>query len=105
RPLFATLPGVSAPPPFGGSARTIVVNARPNRLRSYNMSPDEIVTAITAANIISPSGNMAIGEKYPMVPLNSVVRNIHDLETVPIRTGSYPTVFLRDVADVADASD
>src|SRR5689334_5347776 len=24
RPLFATLPGVSAPPPFGGSARTIV---------------------------------------------------------------------------------
>jgi multidrug efflux pump subunit AcrB len=27
RPLFATLPGVSAPPPFGGSARTIVVNA------------------------------------------------------------------------------
>ena len=30
RPLFATLPGVSAPPPFGGSARTIVkCEARP----------------------------------------------------------------------------
>src|SRR6266480_3487970 len=43
RPLFATLPGVSAPPPFGGSARTIVVNVKPDRLRSYNMSPDEIV--------------------------------------------------------------
>ena len=28
RPLFATLPGVSAPPPFGGSARSIVVNLR-----------------------------------------------------------------------------
>ncbi len=27
RPLFATLPGVSAPPPFGGSQRTIVINA------------------------------------------------------------------------------
>ena len=26
RPLFATLPGVSAPPPFGGAARSIVVN-------------------------------------------------------------------------------
>src|SRR5262245_36608709 len=25
RPLFATLPGVSAPPPFGGNQRTIVV--------------------------------------------------------------------------------
>jgi len=29
RPLFATLPGVSAPPPFGGSARSIVINIKP----------------------------------------------------------------------------
>src|ERR1051326_4408202 len=50
RPLFATLPGVSAPPPFGGSARSIVINVKPNRLRAYNMSPDEIVSAVTAAN-------------------------------------------------------
>src|SRR5262249_24876183 len=60
RPLFATLPGVSAPPPFGGSARSIVINLKLDRLRSYNMSPDEIVTAVTAANTISPSGNMPI---------------------------------------------
>src|SRR6266705_6243919 len=105
RPLFATLPGVSAPPPFGGSARSIVVNVRPERLRSYNLSPDDIVVAITAANLITPSGNMPVKGKYPMVPLNSVARNIKDLENVPLRTGSYPTVFLRDVGDVTDASD
>src|SRR6266851_3173930 len=105
RPLFATLPGVSAPPPFGGSARSIVINLKPDRLRSYNMAPDEIVAAITAANIISPSGNMPIKRMYPMVPLNSVVRNIKDLDSVPIRTGTYPAVFVRDVAEVRDASD
>src|SRR5438132_2432735 len=105
RPLFATLPGVSAPPPFGGSARSIVVNIKPDRLRSYNMSPDEIVSAITAANTISPSGNMPIGKIYPMVPLNSVVKNIKDLENVPIRPGAYPSVFLRDVGEISDASD
>ncbi|HEY3517970.1 MAG TPA: efflux RND transporter permease subunit [Gammaproteobacteria bacterium] len=105
RPLFATLPGVSAPPPFGGSARTIVINVDPERLRSYNMSPDEIVGAITRANLISPSGNMAVSGKYPMVPLNSVVKNIKDLESVPIRTGTYPTVFVRDVGEVVDGSD
>src|SRR5205085_11520174 len=104
RPLFATLPGVSAPPPFGGSARSIVVNVKPDRLRSYNLSPDDIVAAITAANLITPSGNMPIKGKYPMVPLNSVARNIKDLESVPLRAG-YPTVFLRDVGDVTDASD
>jgi multidrug efflux pump subunit AcrB len=105
RPLFATLPGVSAPPPFGGSARSIVVNLKPERLRSFNMSPDEVVAAITAANLISPSGNMPINGKYPMVPLNSVARNIKDLEAVPIRTGMFPTVFVRDVGQVVDGSD
>jgi multidrug efflux pump subunit AcrB len=105
RPLFATLPGVSAPPPFGGSARTIVINVDPERLRSYNMSPDEIVTAITRANVISPSGNMSVGGRYPMVPLNSIVTNIKDLEAVPIRAGTYPTVFVRDVGQVTDGSD
>src|SRR5438046_2716926 len=105
RPLFATLPGVSAPPPFGGSARSIVINLKPDRLRSYNMAPDEIVVAITAANLITPSGNMPIKNKYPMVPLNSTVKNIKDLEVVPIRTGSYPAVFLRDIGEVRDASD
>jgi multidrug efflux pump subunit AcrB len=105
RPLFATLPGVSAPPPFGGSARSIVVNLKPDRLRAYNMSPDEIVAAIANANTISPSGNVMLGDKYPMVPVNSVVKNIQDLAAVPIRTGTYPAVFVRDVADVQDASD
>ncbi len=105
RPLFATLPGVSAPPPFGGSARSIVVNLKPERLRAYNMSPDEVVAAITAANLISPSGNMPISGKYPMVPLNAVARNIKDLDGVPIRTGTFPTVFLRDVGQVIDGSD
>jgi multidrug efflux pump subunit AcrB len=105
RPLFATLPGVSAPPPFGGSARSIVINLKPERLRALNMAPDEIVSAVTAANLISPSGNMPIGGKYPMVPLNSVARNIQDLAGVPIRLGVYPTVFLRDVGTVVDGSD
>jgi multidrug efflux pump subunit AcrB len=105
RPLFATLPGVSAPPPFGGSARSIVVNLKPDRLRAYNMAPDEILTAITRANLISPSGNMPVAGRYPMVPLNSVVKDIRDLEAVPIRPGTYPTVFLRDVGEVVDGSD
>src|SRR5262245_23532998 len=105
RPLFATLPGVSAPPPFGGIARSIVVNLKPERLRAYDMSPDEIVAAIAATNTISPSGNVTLGDSYPIVPLNSVVKNITDLADVPIRTGTYPAVFLHDVADVVDGSD
>src|SRR5213076_823481 len=39
RPLFATLPGVSAPPPFGGNQRTIVVRLDPEKMREYRVSP------------------------------------------------------------------
>ena len=104
RPLFATLPGVSAPPPFGASERSVVVRVDPERLRALGMSPDEVVAAVSAANTISPSGNVRIGDLIPMVPLNSVVRKPSELERVPIRAG-YPTVFLRDVATVEDGSD
>src|SRR5258708_3098023 len=92
RPLFATLPGVSAPPPFGGNARSIVIHADPDRLRAYNMSPDEVVTAISAANTISPSGNVRIGDMMPIVPTTATVSNIQDLEEAPIRTASAQTV-------------
>lgn len=105
RPLFATLPGVSAPPPFGGSARSIVIHADPDRLRAYSMSPDEVVQAISSTNTISPSGNVRIGDTIPLVPTNSTVSNIKDLESVPIRTGSAQTVYLRDIGTVEDGSD
>src|SRR6266550_4821345 len=100
RPLFATLPGVSAPPPFGGSARSILVNVKPDRMRAYNLSPDEIVQTMSQANIISPSGNMNLGDKYPIVPVNAVVKNIKDLEGTPLRVSGNSGVFLRDVATV-----
>jgi len=104
RPMFSSLPGVSAPPPFGGSARTIVVTMDPNRLQSYGLSPEEAITALVRGNSISPSGNIPIGDKYPIVPVNSIVRDAMQLGTIPIRTGQHP-VFLRDVGYVQDSAD
>jgi multidrug efflux pump subunit AcrB len=105
RPMFASLPGVSAPPPFGGNQRTVVVRADPERLRSYSVSPDELITALTNGNTISPSGNVRIGKTMPIVPINSLVRDVKELENIPIRLGADPSVYVRDVATVQDASD
>ncbi len=104
RPMFAALPGVSAPPPFGGSARTIVVTVDPQRLQSYGMSPEEVVTAITKGNTISPSGNLVVGDKYPIVAVNGIVKDSAQLLTIPIRTGRDP-VYIRDVGYVNDSAD
>src|SRR5881398_2737924 len=50
RPQFATLDGLTSPPPFGGSQRTVVIRVDPDRLRSYNMSPDDVMKAVTMGN-------------------------------------------------------
>ncbi len=105
RPLFATLPGVSAPPPFGGSARTILINVKPDRLRAYGLSPDDIVAAMTAANTISPSGNLALPNSFPIVPTNAVVKNIQDLAAVPVKVTDQGAVYVRDIGEVSDGSD
>ncbi|WP_145301750.1 efflux RND transporter permease subunit [Planctopirus ephydatiae] len=105
RPLFSALPGVSAPPPFGGSARTVVIRANPDRLRSYNISPDEVVTALALGNSVSPSGNMHVGTSYPIVPTNALVKDIKELGSIPIRTQDGPPVYVRDVATIDDATD
>ena len=105
RPMFGRLPGVSAPPPFGGTARTLVVHVDPDKIRSFGMPADEVVQAIAATNAITPSGNIRIGDLNRMAPVNSIVREAAELNAVPIRQGSGPTVFLRDVGYADDSAD
>ena len=69
------------------------------------MSIDEIVSALANSNYISPSGNATINGKFPIVPVNSVVTDIQTLGTVPIRSGQYPAVFVKDVGTIVDSSD
>ena len=73
RPMFSGLAGISSPPPFGGNVRAIVVNVDPDRLRSYNLSPQDVVDAIDRGNFISPSGNVTIKDQMTVVPVNTMV--------------------------------
>src|SRR5882724_3282106 len=88
RPIFATLPGVSAPPPFGGNQRTIVVRVDPEKLRQYRLSPEEVVAAIGNASTVLPSGNVRTGDKMPIVRVNSVARDLADFDYIAVRKGN-----------------
>src|SRR5262245_5760473 len=105
RPQFATLPGLTSPPPFGGSQRTIVIRVDPDRLRSYGMAPDDVIRAVTTGNVIMPSGSVNIGDETRISPMNSVVGTINDLLDLPIRTGGGTPVSIRDVGTVNDSTD
>jgi multidrug efflux pump subunit AcrB len=105
RPQFATLPGLTSPPPFGGSQRTIVIRVDPDRLRSYGMAPDDVIRAVTTGNVIMPSGSVNIGDETRISPINSVVGPIDDLLELPIRSGAGTPVSIRDVGSVSDSTD
>jgi multidrug efflux pump subunit AcrB len=73
RPLFATLPGVSAPPPFGGNQRTIVITLNPDKLQQYQISPDEAIAAVSKATLVMPSGNMWTGKLERIARTNAAL--------------------------------
>jgi len=105
RPVFATLPGVSSPPPFGGNQRTIVINVDPQKLHAYGLSPDSVVQALTTGNSIQPAGNVDLGSTNAMVTTDSTVTQIDDLLNIPLHPGSGASVYVRDVGSVKDTSD
>lgn len=105
RPLLATLPGVSAPPPSGGKVRMVVAYVDPDRLRSYNLSTDEVATAIAKGNLTLPAGNVRIGGRTAIAATNAMVDATKELETLPLRPGPGAPVLLRDVARIEDSSD
>jgi multidrug efflux pump subunit AcrB len=106
RPVFATLPGVSAPPPFGGNQRTIVIRVDPDRLRQYRISPEEVVRVVSRANTVLPNGNVRTGNLIRVASTNATLgANIQEMMDVPVRLGSGPTVFLRDLGTIQDSTD
>ncbi|NDD63520.1 MAG: efflux RND transporter permease subunit [Acidobacteria bacterium] len=105
RPYFSTLPGVSAPPPFGGNQRTVVVRVDPDKLRQYQLAPEEVIKAVAAGNTILPAGNIRTGDLNRLAPINSVVSNIQELAALPIRSASGPTIYVRDIGVVENGTD
>lgn len=105
RPMFSKIEGVSSPPPLGGNQRSIVIKVDPQQLRSYKVTPEEVIKAIIANNQPSPAGNVRIGNQALMTPINSLIDDPREFLDVPIRTGSGPTIFVRDLATVEDAAD
>jgi len=105
RPMFSTLPGVSAPPPFGGNQKTVVVTLDPEKLRGYNLSPDQVVQSMVRFNTIAPAGNVSIGDTTFLTPQNSVIETLQDLQNIPVQLNSGPAVYIRDIASVSLGSD
>jgi multidrug efflux pump subunit AcrB len=106
RPLFATLPGVSAPPPFGGNQRTIVVNLDPDRLKQYGISPEQAISAVSTGSVVAPAGNLYDGNLNRLVRTNSTLEpDLAELMDTPIHPKSGSNIYLRDIGSIENGTD
>lgn len=105
RPMFVAIPGITAPAPFGGNARSIVVNIDPQAMQANGLSAEEITIAITKNSLPSPAGNIRIGDENLMAPINSIAKSPEEFLNTPIKTNDSRTIYVRDVATVQDGAD
>lgn len=105
RPMFVEIPGITAPAPFGGNVRSIVVQADPTAMQANGVSPEDITIAMSKNSLPSPAGNIRIGEQNMMAPINSIAKNPEEFLNTPVKVGGNRTIYVRDVARVEDGAD
>src|SRR6266436_3032326 len=97
-----SVPGVGVPYPYGGKQRVVSVDLHRKALERQNLSAQDVVTAISAQNLVFPSGTAKIGvNEYP-VDLNTSPRLITRLNDLPIKTVEGAVIRVRDVAQARD---
>lgn len=105
RPMFVNIPGITAPAPFGGNMRSLVVNIDPQKMKAHGLSPEEVTLAVTKNSMPSPAGNVRIGDKNLMAPINSISNGVEEFLETPIKSLNGRTILIGDVATVMDAAD
>ncbi len=102
RTQLITVQGAAIPYPYGGKQRQIQVDLDTPALQAKNLTPLDVVNAISAQNLILPSGTAKFGPLEYQVELNSSPQTVAELNDLPVKTQNGATIYVRDVAHVRD---
>ena len=102
RNSLATIEGAAVAWPFGGKQRQVMIDVQPGLLQSKGLSAADVVNAVSAQNLILPTGTSKIGQFEYDVGLNASPRTVAELNDLPVRSSANGTIYVRDVANVRD---
>ena len=102
RPQLVTIPGVAIPAAYGGKQRIISVDLDNEAMLAKGLSPLDIVNAVSAQNLILPSGTAKMGPTELTVGMNGSPDTIDAINDLPVRTVNGAVTYLREVAHVRD---
>jgi multidrug efflux pump subunit AcrB len=104
RTQLATVQGASLPYPYGGKQRQIQVDLNQKQLQALGVSAQDVNSAISAQNLILPSGTEKIGEFEYNIQLNGSPTAVADLNDLPVKAVNGTTIYVHDVAHVRDGA-
>ncbi|HTA68770.1 MAG TPA: efflux RND transporter permease subunit [Bryobacteraceae bacterium] len=104
RNQIAVVKGAEIPGVFGGKYRQAMIYVDPYKLLSRQISVMDVVDAVNDENLILPAGDVKIGPNDYYVYSNSLVKQVSDLDAVPIKTVGTRWVSVGDVGEAKDAS-
>src|ERR1700683_831260 len=104
RNQIAVVKGAEIPAVFGGKYRQAMVYVDPYKLLSCQLSTMYVVAASNTGTLILPAGDVKIGPSDYYVYSNSLVENVSDLDSLPIKSVGTSWVSLGDVGEAKDAS-
>jgi len=104
RTQLITIPGAVVPNVYGGKQRSIMVNLDPKALQAKSLSPNDVLNALGAQNVVQPGGTAKIGEDEYDIHINSSPITIEGISNLPLRQVNGTTIYMHDVASVSDGS-
>jgi HAE1 family hydrophobic/amphiphilic exporter-1 len=104
RNQIASVPGASVPQPFGGAYRQIMVYADPYKLEAHQLSLMDVVRSVNESNLILPAGDVQIGSLDYSIYTNSQLRDVDDINNLPVKTVGQAPVRISDIGYAKDAS-
>jgi len=102
RTQLATVQGASVMLPYGGKPRQVMVDLDPEALQGTGLSAADVVSAISAQNLVLPTGTAKIGSREYPVLLNSSPDTVAALNDLPIKQVNGKVIYIHDVAHVRD---
>ena len=86
----------------GGQKRQIRISLDPQRLRAYNVSPQQIMGSLRQANFLLPSGKFPSGTKEYVVEAGGLLRDADEIGGVVVGAFQGRPVYMRDVSLLTD---
>jgi multidrug efflux pump subunit AcrB len=102
RTRLVTVSGCAIPYPYGGKQRQVMIDINPAALQAKGLSPNDVVNAVNAQNLIIPAGTSKIGQFEYDVDLNASPKRVESFNDFPVKVVNGTPIYIRDIGHARD---